>query len=76
MTTAETGDLTGTRDKTYNLIRYTEECLTNALRMETFIADAQRDGDGEVVELFRRAQSDSRKGDCARLTRVGSLAPN
>lgn len=49
-------------DRTYNLIRYTEECLANALRMETYIADARRDGDDEAAELFCRAQADSRKG--------------
>ncbi len=62
MTTVETGEMTGTRDRTYNLIRYTEECLSNALRMETYIADADRDADAEAADLFRRAQSDSRKG--------------
>ncbi|KWX24725.1 MULTISPECIES: hypothetical protein [Mycolicibacterium] len=60
--TTETGHVTGTKDKNYNLIWYTEQCLENALRMETFIADAERDGDNEVVELFRKAQADSRKG--------------
>ncbi|MCW1822310.1 hypothetical protein A5731_01765 [Mycolicibacterium conceptionense] len=58
----ETGHITGTKDKNYNLIWYTEQCLENALRMETFIADAERDGDTEVVELFSKAQADSRKG--------------
>ena len=63
MTSAtETGQTTGTKDKTYNLIWYTEACLNNALRLETYIADAERDGDSEVAELFRKAQSDSRKG--------------
>lgn len=60
--TVETGYTTGTQDRTYNLLRYTEECLSNALRMESFIADAERDGDAESADLFRRAQSDSRKG--------------
>ncbi|GAA2736834.1 hypothetical protein [Streptomyces nogalater] len=60
--TSETGDVTGTRDKDYNLIWYVEACLSNALRLEQYIQDAERDGDNEVVELFRKAQSDSRKG--------------
>ncbi|MFF4712712.1 hypothetical protein ACFY2V_15075 [Streptomyces eurythermus] len=60
--TSETGDVTGTRDKDYNLIWYVEACLSNALRLEQYIKDAERDGDNEVVELFRKAQSDSRKG--------------
>ena len=58
----ETGDVTGTKDKDYNLIWFTEQCLSNALRLETYIKDAERDGDNEVAELFRKAQSDSRKG--------------
>jgi hypothetical protein len=58
----ETGEVTGTKDKDYNLIWYVEACLSNALRLETYIADAQRERDNEVVELFRKAQADSRKG--------------
>ncbi|EUA14877.1 hypothetical protein I546_1456 [Mycobacterium kansasii 732] len=54
--------MTGTRDKTYNLIWYTEQCLDNALRLETSIEDAERDGDRETADLFRKAQADSRKG--------------
>lgn len=60
--TTETGGITGTRDKDYNLIWFVEACLSNALRMETYIQDAERDNDTEVVELFRKAQADSRKG--------------
>ncbi|GGS77835.1 hypothetical protein [Streptomyces cinerochromogenes] len=60
--TSETGDVTGTRDKDYNLIWYVEACLSNALRLEQYIQDAERDKDNEVVELFRKAQADSRKG--------------
>ncbi|MFI5683225.1 hypothetical protein [Streptomyces sp. NPDC051636] len=58
----ETGDVTGTRDKDYNLIWYVEACLSNALRLEQYIQDAERDKDQEVVDLFRKAQADSRKG--------------
>jgi hypothetical protein len=62
MTSTEAGHITGTVDKDYNLIWFTEACLQNALRLETYIADAEREGDTELVELFRKAQSDSRKG--------------
>jgi hypothetical protein len=61
-TTNESGDVTGTRDKDYNLIWFTEACLSNALRLETYVGDAERDGDNEAAELFRKAQADSRKG--------------
>jgi hypothetical protein len=62
MATEETGQVTGTKDKDYNLIWFTEQCLSNALRLETYISDAQRDGDTELAEFFRRAQGESRKG--------------
>jgi hypothetical protein len=62
MTTSETGQVTGTADKDYNLIWFTEKCLDNTLRLETYIQDAQRHGDTELAELFSRAQADSRKG--------------
>jgi len=60
--TAETGHVTGTADKDYDLIWFTERCLNNVLRLETFIADAERGGDRELTELFRKAQADSKKG--------------
>ena len=62
MSTQETGAVTGTKDKNYNLIWYVEACLSNALRLETYIQDATRDGDSELADLFRKAQADSRKG--------------
>ncbi len=58
----ETGHVTGTMDKDYNILWFTEACLKNALRLETYIQDAERSGDTEAAELFRKAQSDSRKG--------------
>ena len=60
--TEETGQVTGTKDKNYNIIWFTEQSLSNALRLETYIADAERDGDDELAEFFRKAQSESRKG--------------
>jgi hypothetical protein len=59
---SETGQVTGTKDKNYNLIWYVEACLSNALRLETYIQDAERDSDNEIADLFRKAQADSRKG--------------
>ena len=58
----ETGQVTGTKDKVYNLVWFTEQSLSNALRLETYIQDAERDGDNEVADLFRKAQAESRKG--------------
>ena len=58
----ETGQVTGTKDKDYNLIWFVEQCLSNVLRLETYAEDAERDGDSELADLFRRAQGASRKG--------------
>lgn len=62
MSTQETGQVTGTKDKDYDIIWFVEQCLSNALRMETYIQDAERDGDSELADFFRRAQGESRKG--------------
>ena len=58
----EAGNVTVTKDKNYNLIWFTEQSLSNALRLETYVQDAERDGDNEVAELFKRAQEHSRRG--------------
>ena len=58
----EGGEITGTKDKDYNIIWFTEQCLSNVLRLETYAQDAERDGDSELAEFFRRAQGESRKG--------------
>jgi hypothetical protein len=58
----ETGHVTGTADKDYNLVWFLEACLSNALRLETYAQDAQRADDRELVEFFQRAQHESRKG--------------
>ncbi|HWH14547.1 MAG TPA: hypothetical protein VNT51_07360 [Miltoncostaeaceae bacterium] len=62
MGSSETGQVTGTKDKDYNVIWFTEACLSNVLRLETYIQDAEREGDSELAEFFRRAQNESRKG--------------
>jgi hypothetical protein len=61
-TETETGQVTGTKDKNYNIIWFTEQCLSNALRLEQYAEDAERDGDDELAEFFRRAQKESQKG--------------
>jgi hypothetical protein len=58
----ETGQITGTTDKDYNIIWFTEQCLSNVLRLEQYAQDAERDGDSELADFFRRAQGESRKG--------------
>ena len=58
----ETGNVTGTPDKDYNIIWFVEQCLSNVLRLETYVQDAERAGDEELADFFRRAQSTSQKG--------------
>jgi hypothetical protein len=62
VSTTETGQATGTKDKDYNIIWFAEACLSNALRLETYVQDAEREGDNDLAEFFRRAQGESRKG--------------
>lgn len=61
-TETETGQVTGTKDKNYDIIWFTEKCLDNVLRLEVFIKDADRAGDDELATFFRKALADSRKG--------------
>jgi hypothetical protein len=58
----EAGQVTGTKDKDYNVIWFTEQCLSNTLRLDTYIEDAEREDDSELADFFRRAQEASRKG--------------
>ena len=59
MSSSEGGQTTGTADKDYNLIWFTEQCLSNALRLETYAQDADRDGSllsaSDMVEQRLRA---------------------
>jgi hypothetical protein len=58
----EGGEITGTKDKDYNVIWFVEQCLSNVLRLDTYITDAERAGDSDLAEFFRRAQDASRRG--------------
>jgi hypothetical protein len=58
----EAGQVTGTTDKDYNIIWFVEQCLSNVLRLETYIQDAERASDQELADFFRRAPGASRKG--------------
>ena len=58
----ESGQSTGTKDKDYNIIWFTEQCLSNALRLAEYAQDAERDGDNDLAEFFKRAQRESQKG--------------
>lgn len=78
----ESGNVTGTADKDYNILWFTEASLSNALRLETYIKDAERAGDDELAQFFRRAQEASQRGAeqgkqllAARIAQSGS-SPN
>jgi hypothetical protein len=58
----EAGQITGTADKDYNVIWFTEQCLSNVVRLEQYVEDADSGGDSELADFFRRAQETSRKG--------------
>ena len=62
MSGGEAGGVTGTPDKDYNIVWFVEQCLSNVLRLEQYIQDAERAGDNELADFFRRAQGASRKG--------------
>ncbi|MBA2444528.1 MAG: hypothetical protein H0V49_04265 [Nocardioidaceae bacterium] len=59
---SESGDVTGTEDKDYNVIWFVEACLSNAQRLQTYIEDAQKAGNADLEEFFKKAQAESRKG--------------
>ena len=50
--TAETGQVTGTKDKDYNIIWFTEQCLSNVLRLEQYAEDVHN------AELFLEGRED------------------
>ena len=58
----EAGQVTGTKDKDYNVIWFVEQCLSNTLRLEQYVQDAERENDSDLADFFRRAQDASRRG--------------
>ncbi len=59
----------GTKDKNYDLITVTQLCLEHVWRLEQYAQDAEREGDQELAQLFRKMQEHSRRGadECKRL---------
>ena len=76
MSTEMTRPESGTKDKNYNLITVLQLCLEHVWRLDQYAEDAEREGDQELGQLFRRMQEHSRKGgdECKRLLhdRLGS----
>lgn len=73
MSTAQTTrPESGTKDKNYDLIAVTQLCLEHVWRLDQYAQDAEREGDQELVDLFRKMQEHSRRGgeECKKLLRV------
>lgn len=49
------------KDKNYSLVTVLQMSLQNAWQMEQYIADADREGDSELGDWFRRVQENSVK---------------
>jgi hypothetical protein len=49
------------KDKNYDLITMLHKSLENAWQLQTYIQDAEREGDSELADWFRRIQENSRK---------------
>jgi rubrerythrin len=52
---------TPVKDKNYNLITAVQASLHYVELMETYISDAEREGDAELAEWFRKIQHNNRK---------------
>lgn len=52
---------TAAKDQNYDLIRVLESSLRNAWQMAVFVDDAERVGDDELAEWFRKIQHNSVK---------------
>jgi hypothetical protein len=51
----------GTKDRSYDLITAVQASLHYVWQTETWIKDAERDGDNELAEWFRKIQHNNRK---------------
>lgn len=61
MSASEIWPATETEDGDWRLACHVKACLDNILQLETYIQDAEQDGDSELAEQFRKAQVYSRK---------------
>ena len=53
MQETETDDITGTKDKDFNIIWFTEQCLSNELSLEIYAKDAESECDSDLAEFLR-----------------------
>ncbi len=50
------------KDKNYNLVTFLQQSLENVWTLSTYIDDAEREGDDELVNLFKQAQGHNQEG--------------
>ncbi|MDP9424693.1 MAG: hypothetical protein M3P37_01340 [Actinomycetota bacterium] len=58
---SEQGHQTGVKDKNYNLIAVLYHSSENVLSVQSYVEDAQRDGDQEVASFFQEIVSNNQK---------------
>ncbi|MUL41286.1 hypothetical protein FZ103_08860 [Streptomonospora sp. PA3] len=49
------------KDKNYNLVWVVQQSLENVFRLETYIQDAEKQGDDEVAGWLRKIQENNKK---------------
>lgn len=58
---SEQGQQTGVKDKNYNLIAVLYQSSENVLTVQSYVEDAQRDGDQEAVSFFQEIVENNQK---------------
>jgi hypothetical protein len=49
------------QDRDSSIAWFAEQCLSNDVRLESLIRSAERAGDRQLAEFFRRAHDESRR---------------
>ena len=55
------GQQTGVKDKNYNLVAVLYQSSENVLNVQSYVEDAQRDGDQEAVSFFQSIVENNQK---------------
>lgn len=63
---SDSGLLTGTPDKDYNILWFAEACPQNVLRLDQYIAGAVYAEDSQLAEFFPRTQRDRKSAEEAK----------
>ena len=58
---SEQGQQTGVKDKNYNLIAVLYQSSENVLSVQSYVEDAQRDGDQEAASFFQGIVENNQK---------------